>query len=140
MIFNGLPLGNEGGAASGVLGGNGSTAGLADYGTRFQAVFNNIPSGVSIYVSTTNVTTITQNNGVQVFPTAPAGSSTVSSYAQLIVSSTASETVLNTAPDAVGHWQQRRRQLCRLHPGRRNQHGYRRLGSDQQQHLHQSEL
>jgi len=98
MIFNGLPLGNEGGAASAPLGGNGSTAGLADYGTRFQAVFNNVPSGVSIFVSTTNVTTITQNNGVQVFPVAPAASSTVSSYAQLIVSSTASETVLNTAP------------------------------------------
>jgi len=31
-----------------------NTAGLADYGTRLKAVFNNIPSGVSIFVTTTN--------------------------------------------------------------------------------------
>lgn len=94
MIFNGLPLNNEAGApTSASLTGNGATAGLADYGTRFQAVFNNVPSGVSILVSTANVTTsgIPQNAGVIV-------SATNSSYAQLIVSSTASETVLNTAP------------------------------------------
>ncbi len=97
MIFNGLPLGNEGGAASTALAGsNGAVAGLADYGTRFQAVFNNIPAGVSIYVSTTNVTNITQNNGALV--PAPGATNTTSSYAQLVVSSTASETVLNTAP------------------------------------------
>jgi len=30
-------------------------AGLADFGTRLKATFNNIPSGASIYVSTTNV-------------------------------------------------------------------------------------
>jgi hypothetical protein len=28
-----------------------NTAGLADYGTRFKAVFNNVPNGVSIFVS-----------------------------------------------------------------------------------------
>jgi hypothetical protein len=33
------------------------TAGLADWGTRLKAVFTNIPSGVSIFVSTTNVST-----------------------------------------------------------------------------------
>jgi hypothetical protein len=91
MIFNGQPLGNEGGAPSTALTGNGATAGLADYGTRFQAVFNNVPSGVSIYVSTANVTTIAQNAGALVPATSP-------TYAQLVVSSTASETVLNTAP------------------------------------------
>lgn len=97
MIFNGLPLGNEGGAGSTVLGATGgAVAGLADYGTRFQAVFNNVPAGVSIFVSTANVTSITQNNGVMV--TAPPPTNTTSSYAQLVVSSTASETVLNTAP------------------------------------------
>jgi len=31
------------------------TAGLADWGTRFVAVFNNIPNGVNIYVSPENV-------------------------------------------------------------------------------------
>jgi hypothetical protein len=30
-------------------------AGLADYGTRLKAVFSNLPGGVSVYVSTTNV-------------------------------------------------------------------------------------
>jgi len=33
------------------------TAGLADWGTRLKAVFTNIPSGVSVFVSTTNVST-----------------------------------------------------------------------------------
>ena len=93
FIFNGQPLNNEAGApTSTALTGNGATAGLADYGTRFQAVFNNVPSGVSIYVSTANLSGTTQ-----VAPPASA-SSTTSTYAQLIVSSTASETVLNTAP------------------------------------------
>jgi hypothetical protein len=31
------------------------TAGLADFGTRLKAVFNNIPAGVTIWVSTTNI-------------------------------------------------------------------------------------
>jgi len=39
--------------------GNGFTAGLADWGTRLKAVFSNVPSGVSIYVSTFNVASIT---------------------------------------------------------------------------------
>ena len=34
---------------------NTTTAGLADFGTRLKAVFTNIPSGVSVFVSTTNV-------------------------------------------------------------------------------------
>ncbi len=39
---------------------NGSViAGLADWGTRLKAVFTNIPSGVSIYVSTVNVVGLT---------------------------------------------------------------------------------
>jgi hypothetical protein len=57
-------------------------------------VFNNVPSGVSVYVSTANVNSISPGSIVA----APAASSTVDTYAQLIVSSTASETVLNTAP------------------------------------------
>ena len=99
MIFNGLGLGNNVAPnnTSTVLGSTGgSVAGLADYGTRFQAVFNNVPAGVSIYVSTTNVSNITQNGGVMA--TNPGANNTTSSFAQLVVSSTASETVLNTAP------------------------------------------
>jgi hypothetical protein len=33
----------------------GGTAGLADFGTRLKATFNNIPTGVNIFVTTTNV-------------------------------------------------------------------------------------
>jgi len=33
----------------------GGTAGLADFGTRLKATFNNVPSGVSIFVTTTNI-------------------------------------------------------------------------------------
>jgi hypothetical protein len=61
---------------------NGATAGLADWGTRLKAVFNNIPAGVSIYVSTTNITDI----GDAV--TAPAVGSTTT-FAQLLASETA---------------------------------------------------
>lgn len=84
------------GASTVIASSGGAVAGLADYGTRFQAVFNNVPAGVSILVSTANVFTITQNNGQMA--TNPGATNTISSYAQLIVSSTASETVLNTTP------------------------------------------
>jgi hypothetical protein len=34
---------------------NNGTAGLADFGTRLKAVFNNVPAGVRVFVSTTNL-------------------------------------------------------------------------------------
>jgi hypothetical protein len=34
---------------------NGGTAGLADFGTRLKAVFSNIPAGVRVFVTTTNL-------------------------------------------------------------------------------------
>ena len=34
---------------------SGGTAGLADFGTRLKATFNNVPAGVNIFVSTTNL-------------------------------------------------------------------------------------
>ncbi len=37
----------------------GSVAGLADYGTRLKATFNNVPTGVTLYVTTTNVVNLT---------------------------------------------------------------------------------
>jgi hypothetical protein len=45
------------GSESGLVfaGASGGTAGLADFGTRLKATFNNVPSGVSIFVSTTNL-------------------------------------------------------------------------------------
>jgi len=44
-----------GGPLQGTVGGVTYTAGLADYGTRLKAVFSNIPTGVSVYVSTVNL-------------------------------------------------------------------------------------
>jgi len=78
------------------IGGNG-TAGLADFGTRLKATFNNVPTGINIFVSTTNinplgninVTTPVQTN-VAPFNAlqnlAPGG---VASYAALVLSETA---------------------------------------------------
>jgi hypothetical protein len=58
------------------------TAGLADYGTRLKATFNNIPSGVTLFVSTRDV----QNNF-----TTPAGST----QAVLVVSEGSIDTAGN---------------------------------------------
>jgi len=46
--FNGNPLTDTVGGATFI-------AGLADYGTRLKAVFSNIPTGVSVYVSSVNL-------------------------------------------------------------------------------------
>jgi hypothetical protein len=72
-------------------GGNGFTAGLADYGTRLKAVFNNVPAGVRIFVSTFNIATNT--SGANAFAAPPPQLST-SSYAVLVAS--------EAAPDANG--------------------------------------
>jgi hypothetical protein len=67
---------------------NGATAGLTEYGTRLKAVFNNIPAGVRIFVSTSNVA-----NDFSALPVQPPGNATTS-YAQLVLS--------ETAPDSNG--------------------------------------
>jgi len=61
--------------------------GQADYGTRLKALFSNVPSGVSIYVSTRDV--------VNAFTTPVGGASGV-----LVVSETASDAVSGTVPVA----------------------------------------
>jgi hypothetical protein len=59
-----------------VLTTSGGTAGLADFGTRLKAVFNNVPTGANIFVSTTNLNpTGTINN--------PAATNTQTQYATL---------------------------------------------------------
>jgi len=79
-----IPYTAIGGSAS-LTGINGSIAGLADFGTRLKAVFNNIPSGMSVYVSPTNI--IPSSTAIA----APvAGAAT--SYAVLVASETAPET------------------------------------------------
>jgi hypothetical protein len=57
----------------------GQTAGLADYGTRLKAVFNNVPAGVRIFVSVTNLLANTSSPNTA----APAGNAT-NSYAVLV--------------------------------------------------------
>jgi len=70
------------------IGSGGQVAGLADFGTRLKATFNNIPTGVRMFVSINNVT-----NGVLplgTLPTPPGGAAanSVISFAQLVVSET----------------------------------------------------
>ena len=71
-----------------VAGGAGTTAtaGLADWGTRLKAVFNNIPSGVSVFVSTTNIVNATN---------VPATPVLGSSFAALVVSETSPNSGFN---------------------------------------------
>jgi len=66
--------------------GTGGVAGLADYGTRLKAVFNNIPAGVRIYVSTNNVVNDFSGNVAN-----PNNGQSPTSYAQLILSETAAD-------------------------------------------------
>jgi hypothetical protein len=62
---------------------NGATAGLADFGTRLKAVFNSVPSGVRIFVSTTNVVNLTNLSGT--------GPNTATSYAVLVLNESTSD-------------------------------------------------
>jgi hypothetical protein len=75
----------------------GGTAGLADFGTRLKATFNNVPTGINIFVSTTNINplgninvTVPAQTNVAPFNSlqnlAPGG---VNSYAALVLSETA---------------------------------------------------
>jgi hypothetical protein len=82
-----IPAGSFGNFIS-TTGGQTTTSnqiGLADYGTRLKAVFNNIPAGVSIYVTLTNVTPVGGGNSATAPGNIaqPAGNSP-SSFAQLV--------------------------------------------------------
>src|ERR1035437_1338514 len=76
-----------------VFAGSGGTAGLADFGTRLKATFNNVPAGARIFVSTVNV------SNASTVATAPTviGGTQIISYARLVTS----ETVID-ATGAVG--------------------------------------
>jgi hypothetical protein len=74
------------------------TAGLADYGTRLKATFNNIPAGVRIFVSTANVLNgqvpatvppVIGGAGTQGPP--PTGNFATTGYAQLVNGETTSD-------------------------------------------------
>jgi len=67
----------------------GTTIGMADFGTRFHAVFSNLPAGAHVYISTVNVNTAL---GVATGPVAaPAANSTTTSYAVAVTSDGAAE-------------------------------------------------
>src|SRR5262249_45187722 len=73
-----------------------SPVGVADFGTRLKAVFNNIPAGVRIFVSTTNLVNNTSNASTG----APTPASNTSSYA-LLVSNEATVDGNGTVPAVV---------------------------------------
>lgn len=74
------------GALTGLIGSN---IGLTDFGTRFHAIFTNLPAGVKLYVSTVNVNVAL---GAATGPVAaPAGTSITSSYAVAMASDSAAE-------------------------------------------------
>jgi len=68
--------------------GNSTPAGLADYGTRLKAQFNNVPAGIRLFVSTANV----NNNAIGVTAPAVIGGSAANTgttgYAVLVSSET----------------------------------------------------
>jgi hypothetical protein len=72
-----------------------NVAGLVDYGTRLKAIFNNVPTGVRIFVSAANV----NNNGLPVTPPNPFGGNSgngnmpggYTGYAQLVNGETTSD-------------------------------------------------
>jgi len=61
-----------------------SGVGTADFGTRLKAVFNNVPTGVRLFVSATNVV----NDFFTTAVPQPTAGNSVSSFAQLVVSET----------------------------------------------------
>jgi hypothetical protein len=73
------------------------TAGLADFGTRLKATFNNVPSGINLFVSTTNinpagninVTTPVATNVAPFNNLQNLGGGSTATYAALVLSETA---------------------------------------------------
>lgn len=72
--------------------GSAAMPGLADWGTRLKAVFNNVPSGVSLYVTVNNLA-----SSLNAPMPAPTTSVFNSSYASLIVSETSPDSGYNPA-------------------------------------------
>jgi hypothetical protein len=76
-------IANGVGQAGGGIVGNGSIiAGLADYGTRLKAVFTNVPTGATIFVSTTNVT---GSGNAATAVANPNSNTTATSFATLLI-------------------------------------------------------
>ena len=77
-LYGGFAANSESGfifpSLAATISGNTYTAGLADYGTRLKAVFTNIPSGLTMYVSTVSSGT----------PPVQVGGTPLSAYAVLV--------------------------------------------------------
>jgi len=65
--------------------GGSSVAGLADFGTRLKATFNNVPTGTRLFVSVNNVVNGVTPLAAGNVPT-PVGGTSILSYAQLVSS------------------------------------------------------
>jgi hypothetical protein len=77
---------------------NGYTVGLADFGTRFQAVVNNIPAGARVFVSLNNVLVSHSSTGGTTFTPVPTPSNVAPTpgvpqtpFAEAVTSSAAAE-------------------------------------------------
>jgi len=77
----------------GVSGSASNVAGLADFGTRLKATFNNVPTGTRIFVSVNNV--LNGASGPSATQPTPVGGNSVSSYAQLVASETGNDGASN---------------------------------------------
>ncbi|PWU04654.1 MAG: hypothetical protein C5B51_16365 [Terriglobia bacterium] len=78
----------------------GAVTGLSDFGTRFRAVFNNIPAGVRLFVSLYNVTRDMNNDAITGSANGgvPPAATSTTSFAELVTSETVSDG--NTFPAA----------------------------------------
>jgi hypothetical protein len=87
----------------GGMAGNAGTAGLADFGTRLKATFNNVPAGIRLFVSTTNV--VNAGSGAVPAPTpigGSAGNTGSTGYAQLINGETTPDGATGFFPAVAG--------------------------------------
>ena len=95
FVFNGQGQGSGIGGLGTTISNSSFTAGLADYGTRLKAIFSNIPTGVILYVGTTNVSSTNANTFVPVgtpsSTSSPFGTTTATSFAVLLTSETGSD-------------------------------------------------
>jgi hypothetical protein len=99
----GIPVNSESNFVyAAAYGANGYTAGLADFGTRLKATFNNVPSGVHVWVTSSN---IGANASAIANPGGSGGNSSAVGLAELVNGETTSDgsgTVPTLSPDPTG--------------------------------------
>jgi hypothetical protein len=83
--------------------GSSTPAGLAAFGTRFKAVFQNVPSGVRLFVSQTNIT-VDGTTGLATGPVAqPAANDVTHSFAQLMTGESTPYAVAGSSAQTVSN-------------------------------------